>query len=291
MRDQLLFGALPYLALALFVGVSVQRYRKDPFTFSSLSSQFLEGRRLFWGSVPFHVGILTLFFGHLIGFLVPRALVVWNRVPLRLFIFEASGLVAALLTLIGFIIAMALAQKYVSVRRKADEQWRQSYEQLQAAGRLITGAENAERRRIGRDIDNDLGQLLNGMRFDMTWLHKRCSALPNTAERREIIIVAKRFDVDYNIVALQFAFLPSCVKSLEQAADKHVYILACFRVVECRTRSVFDVEKQVVTSTIGEAHPVRQVPNFVDVAVELLEIEQDLLDVGICLPSAFDQFL
>jgi signal transduction histidine kinase len=93
----------------------------------------------------------------------------------------------ALLALIGFVIAMALAQKYVSVRRKADEQWRQSYEQLQAAGRLITGAENAERRRIGRDIDNDLGQLLNGMRFDMTWLHKRCSALPNTAERREII--------------------------------------------------------------------------------------------------------
>ena len=103
MRDQLLFGALPYLALALFVGVSVQRYRKDPFTFSSLSSQFLEGRRLFWGSVPFHVGILTLFFGHLVGFLVPRALVVWNRLPLRLFILEASGLVAALLTLIGLV--------------------------------------------------------------------------------------------------------------------------------------------------------------------------------------------
>ena len=103
MRDQLLFGALPYLAMALFVGVSVQRYRKDPFTFSSLSSQFLEGRRLFWGSVPFHVGILTLFFGHLLGFLVPRALVLWNRVPLRLFIFEASGLVAALLTLIGLV--------------------------------------------------------------------------------------------------------------------------------------------------------------------------------------------
>ena len=93
----------------------------------------------------------------------------------------------ALLTLTGFVIAVGLAQKYVSVRRKADEQWRQSYEQLQAAGRLITGAENAERRRIGRDIHDDLGQLLNGMRFDMTWLHKRCMALPNTAERREII--------------------------------------------------------------------------------------------------------
>lgn len=92
----------------------------------------------------------------------------------------------ALLALIGFAVAVALAQKYVSVRRKAEEQWRQSYEQLQAAGRLITGAENAERRRIGRDIHDNLGQLLNGMRFDMTWLQKRCMALPNTAERREI---------------------------------------------------------------------------------------------------------
>ncbi|MEX5217018.1 MAG: CHASE3 domain-containing protein [Nitrospiraceae bacterium] len=99
-----------------------------------------------------------------------------------LFAFSAT----ALLALIGFAIAIALVQKYVSIRRTAEEQWKHSYEQLQAAGRLITGAENAERRRIGRDVDEDLGQLLNGMRFDMTWLHKRCTALPTTSERREI---------------------------------------------------------------------------------------------------------
>lgn len=99
-----------------------------------------------------------------------------------LFAFTAT----ALLALAGLAIAVVLAQKYVLVRRRAEEQWRQSYEQLQAAGRLITGAENAERRRISRDIDEDLGHLLNGMRFDMTWLHKRCAALPNTSERREI---------------------------------------------------------------------------------------------------------
>jgi nitrate reductase gamma subunit len=103
MLDVLLFGALPYVAMVLFLVVSIQRYRRDPFTFSSLSSQFLETRRLFWGSVPFHVGILTLFFGHLLGFLLPRELAAWSRVPLRLFVFEASGLVAALLTLIGLL--------------------------------------------------------------------------------------------------------------------------------------------------------------------------------------------
>jgi nitrate reductase gamma subunit len=99
--NTILFGALPYLAMVLFLVVSITRYRRDPFTFSSLSSQFLETRKLFWGSVPFHVGILTLFFGHLIGFLLPRELTAFNRVPLRLFVFEASGLVAAFLTLLG----------------------------------------------------------------------------------------------------------------------------------------------------------------------------------------------
>ena len=101
MLDLLLFGALPYVAVVLFLVVSIQRYRANPFSFSSLSSQFLETRRLFWGSVPFHVGILTLFFGHLLGFLLPRPLMLWNRVPLRLFVFELTGLIAAFLTLIG----------------------------------------------------------------------------------------------------------------------------------------------------------------------------------------------
>ena len=101
--DVLLFAALPYVAMVLFLGVSIQRYRRDPFTFSSLSSQFLESRTLFWGSVPFHVGVLTLFFGHLVGFLLPRQLTLWNLVPVRLFVFEVTALIAAFLTLIGLV--------------------------------------------------------------------------------------------------------------------------------------------------------------------------------------------
>ena len=67
------FSKLPYVSVVLFLLVSIQRYRRDPFTFSSLSSQFLETKELFWGSVPFHLGILTLFFGHLVGLLTPHA--------------------------------------------------------------------------------------------------------------------------------------------------------------------------------------------------------------------------
>ncbi len=103
MLDILLFGAFPYISIVLFLVVSIQRYRRDPFTFSSLSSQFLESKRLFWGSVPFHIGIITLFFGHLIGFLIPREVIAWNRMPLRLFILESAALAAAVLALIGLV--------------------------------------------------------------------------------------------------------------------------------------------------------------------------------------------
>lgn len=103
MLDTLLFGALPYVAMALFLVSTIQRYRHEPFSFSSLSSQFLETRRLFWGSVPFHVGILVVFAGHLTGFLFPRSLLLWNRVPVRLLVFEATGLAFALLVLVGLV--------------------------------------------------------------------------------------------------------------------------------------------------------------------------------------------
>lgn len=101
MLNVLVFGALPYVSAILFLLVSIQRYRRDPFTFSSLSSQFLETKGLFWGSVPFHLGILTLFFGHLVGFLFPRQMTLWNLVPIRLFILESTALAAAFLTLFG----------------------------------------------------------------------------------------------------------------------------------------------------------------------------------------------
>jgi len=103
MLNVLLFAALPYVAMVLFLIVSIERYIHAPFQFSSLSSQFLETKALFWGSVPFHLGILTLFAGHLVGFCFPRQMTLWNVVPVRLFILESTALAAALLTLIGLV--------------------------------------------------------------------------------------------------------------------------------------------------------------------------------------------
>ena len=104
--DQLLFSVLPYVVMILFFYVTIQRYRARGFTYSSLSSQFLENRQHFWGLVPFHYGILAVLTGHAIAFLFPRDLLAWNSVSVRLYILEISGLIFALLTLVGLVSAI-----------------------------------------------------------------------------------------------------------------------------------------------------------------------------------------
>ncbi len=101
--DQFLFVALPYVCLFTFFLMTVYRYRMQSFSYSSLSSQFLENEHHFWSVVPFHYGILVVALGHLIAFLIPRGILAWNRHPLRLYILEISALAFGLLTVIGLI--------------------------------------------------------------------------------------------------------------------------------------------------------------------------------------------
>ena len=91
----------PYVAAAVFLIGMVYRYRQRGFTVSSLSSQFLEGKSLFWGTIPFHIGILALFVGHLLAFVVPQGVIAWNAVPARLLILEGMALVFGLSCLLG----------------------------------------------------------------------------------------------------------------------------------------------------------------------------------------------
>jgi nitrate reductase gamma subunit len=69
--DFLIFGILPYAVLAVALIGTIARYERDPFTWKTSSSQLLRRKQLMWGSVLFHVGIIVLFFGHLIGLFTP----------------------------------------------------------------------------------------------------------------------------------------------------------------------------------------------------------------------------
>lgn len=71
--NTLLFGFYPYVALAVLIVGSALRYDRDQYSWRSGSSQLLRRRQLIWGSVLFHVGVLVIFAGHLVGLLTPIA--------------------------------------------------------------------------------------------------------------------------------------------------------------------------------------------------------------------------
>lgn len=72
--NHLLFGVYPYIALVVLAIGSVIRFDREPYSWRSGSSQLLRRKQLMWGSVLFHIGVLFIFFGHLIGLLTPIAL-------------------------------------------------------------------------------------------------------------------------------------------------------------------------------------------------------------------------
>jgi nitrate reductase gamma subunit len=72
----LLWIVVPYVALAVFIGGHLWRYRYDKFGWTTRSSQLYERRLLRLGSPLFHFGILLVVAGHIGGLLIPEG---WTK--------------------------------------------------------------------------------------------------------------------------------------------------------------------------------------------------------------------
>lgn len=71
--DQFLFGIYPYIALTVLLVGCIFRYDRDQYTWKADSSQLLRAKGIRVGSNLFHIGIILLFFGHLVGLLTPES--------------------------------------------------------------------------------------------------------------------------------------------------------------------------------------------------------------------------
>ncbi|MAR73463.1 respiratory nitrate reductase subunit gamma [Halomonas litopenaei] len=114
----LLFGLYPYLAGSVFLIGSLLRFDHGQYTWKTGSSQMLSSRRMRLASPLFHVGILVIFFGHLVGLLTPH----WVYAPFisagtkQVFAILVGGL-AGIACLIGG--AMLLHRRFTDPRVKA----------------------------------------------------------------------------------------------------------------------------------------------------------------------------
>jgi len=103
MIETFLFGVFPYLALVFAVAGGIFRYLRYPFTYTSLSSELLEKRWLFWGSVSWHFGIIPVLLAHLGAGLFPAQAAAVHASGAVTFLLEAAGLTLGLLAGIGIL--------------------------------------------------------------------------------------------------------------------------------------------------------------------------------------------
>jgi nitrate reductase gamma subunit len=104
--DIVLFAVFPYVAVATAIAAGWWRYGRSRFSYSSMSSQLLENRALFWGSVPWHYGITLILLAHLIAWLLPGATLFVLGRGVRLAVIETVGLALALYAAVGLGILM-----------------------------------------------------------------------------------------------------------------------------------------------------------------------------------------
>ncbi|MBS0227143.1 MAG: respiratory nitrate reductase subunit gamma [Proteobacteria bacterium] len=72
--NELLFQIYPYVALSVFFIGSLVRFDHSMYTWRSGSSQLLSSRGMRIGSNMFHVGILVVLGGHIVGLLTPHSI-------------------------------------------------------------------------------------------------------------------------------------------------------------------------------------------------------------------------
>ena len=117
--NQFVFGIYPYIALTIFLLGSLVRFEREQYTWKSDSSQLLFEGQLRVGNILFHVGILGLFFGHLVGLLTP--LWIWDALGVthsfKQLVAMVAGGVMGVICLVG--LALLMQRRFGNARISA----------------------------------------------------------------------------------------------------------------------------------------------------------------------------
>jgi nitrate reductase gamma subunit len=91
MKADVLFGTWPYVAMVVSIVGLVVRHLFDRGRGAAAEREAAEARAVFGGGLVWRIALPFLFATHLLGLALPRAVLAWNQVPLRLYVLEGSG--------------------------------------------------------------------------------------------------------------------------------------------------------------------------------------------------------
>ena len=119
--NQFFFGIYPYIAITVFFLGSLLRYDRDQYTWKASSSQLLRKKDMRLGSNLFHIGIIALFFGHLMGLLTPHwAYHFMMSAGTKQMVAMTAGGMFGLICLVGMI--LLIRRRMLDARIKATSQ-------------------------------------------------------------------------------------------------------------------------------------------------------------------------
>jgi len=107
MLNMFLFIIFPYICLSLMVLGIVTNIMFAGLRISAPATGFFEKKKLFWGIVPWHFGILTVLIGHLVGLIFPGLVLHILSSKEALMGFEIVALGGGFAALFGVIILIA----------------------------------------------------------------------------------------------------------------------------------------------------------------------------------------
>jgi len=117
MRDTVLFGIWPYAAVLLMLaGIAYRILIRRPSLPSCPPPTSLERSLLFWGAVPWYLGVLPTLLIHLGGFTVPAVMAFLHGTPFTLYAAELFGKVLAFMAFAGILILILRRLTQAGVR-------------------------------------------------------------------------------------------------------------------------------------------------------------------------------
>lgn len=91
----------------------------------------------------------------------------------------------------GAIIGSVLVFRDITERRQAEEELRHSREELRSLAAHLEHVREEERTRMAREIHDELGQMLTGLKMDLSWIDRRLPSIADESVRQPLTGKAK----------------------------------------------------------------------------------------------------
>ncbi len=163
----------------------------------------------------------------------------------------------------------------ITERKRAEKQMRDSREQLRALAAYLQSVREEERARIAREVHDELGQTLTGLKVDLTWLERKMTEvggageLPQCEERlRElpgrvdaIIGTVRKIATELRPPVLDDLGLEAAIEWQIQEFEKRTGITCRFHsslkradLDPDRATAVFRIFQETLTNVVRHAH-------------------------------------